>query len=83
MESMVNMQTQQDGQNRVQNSPTLDRTAFSVVTSFRDADREDTQYWWTQPAEMRLRYLEQLRQLNYGHLATTRLQRFFEVVQRA
>ena len=76
------MQAQQRGQGDELERTTLDRTAFSVVSSFRDADRDDTQYWWTQSAEMRLQYLEQLRQLNYGHHATARLQRIFEIVQR-
>ena len=76
------MQRQQRRHDNEQDETTFDRTAFSVVSSFRDADQEDTQYWWTQPAEVRLRYLEQLRQLNYGHHATARLQRIFEVAQR-
>ena len=60
----------------------LDKTAFSVVSSFDEADEDDRQYWWTQSAEARLRYLEQLRHLNYGHHATARLQRVLEIVQR-
>jgi hypothetical protein len=61
----------------------LDKMAFSVASSFGDADRDDAQYWWTQPAEVRLRHLERLRQLNYGHRTTARLQRVLEVVQRS
>lgn len=76
------MQAQQHGHEGKPERTSLDRMAFSVASSFRDADRDDTQYWWAQPAEMRLRYLEQLRQLNYGHHATARFQRVFEVVQR-
>ncbi len=76
------MQRQQRRHDKEQNTATFDKTVFSVVSSFRDADQEDMQYWWAQPAEVRLRYLEQLRQLNYGHHATARLQRVFEVAQR-
>ncbi len=80
---MKNMQRQQRRHDNEQHAVSCDRTAFSVVSSFRDADQEDRQYWWSQPAEVRLRYLEQLRQLNYGHHATARLQRIFEVAQRS
>ncbi len=76
------MKTQPHEQDAAQHHVTLDKTAFSVASSFRNADRDDAEYWWAQPAEVRLRYLEQLRQLNYGHHATTRLQRVLEVVQR-
>lgn len=76
------MQTQQPRLDSEQYQATVDRTVFSVVSSFRDADQDDTQYWWAQPADVRLRYLEQLRQLNYGHHATARLQRILDVAQR-
>ncbi len=76
------MRRQQQGYDNERQDATLDRTAFSVVASFGDADRADAQYWWAQPAEIRLRYLEQLRQLNYGHHATARLQRVLEVIER-
>ncbi len=61
----------------------LDRAAFSVVSSFTESDRDDDQYWWAQSAEIRLRHVEQLRQMNYEYHATSRLQRVFEVVPRA
>jgi hypothetical protein len=60
----------------------LDKTAFSVISSFAESDRDDDGYWWAQSAEARLRHIEFLRQINYGHHATARLQRVFEVVQR-
>ena len=60
----------------------LDKKAFSVMSSFHESDRDDDQYWWSQPAEVRLRHIEHLRQINYGYDTTTRLQRVFEVAQR-
>ncbi len=76
------MPTEQYDRDDERRSALLDKSAFSVVSSFDDADRRDAQYWWGQPAEVRLRHLEQLRELNYGDHATARLQRVFEVVQR-
>ncbi|MCY2945427.1 MAG: hypothetical protein NT142_13020 [Planctomycetota bacterium] len=59
----------------------LDRTAFSVVSL--EASSDELWYWLTQTPLERLRHLERLRRINYGHRATERLQRVFEVVERA
>jgi hypothetical protein len=62
---------------------TVDRTVFSIVSSFEEADAADRKYWQTRTPYERLRYLEYLRRMNYGHRATTRLQRILEVVAQA
>ncbi|MCX7047783.1 MAG: hypothetical protein NTX50_20145 [Candidatus Sumerlaeota bacterium] len=61
-------------------STTLDRTAFSVSHDFDNA--EDTVYWWSRTPEERLRHIEYLRRMNYGHRACEGLQRILEVAQR-
>lgn len=58
----------------------LDRSVFTVAT-LDDTD-EDKTCWWSRTPEERLRHLEYLRRLNYGDLATGRLQRVLEVVYR-
>ena len=57
-------------------SLSIDKSAFSVRHSFDDAD--DKQYWLAQTPYARLRHIEYLRQINYGHRATARLQRVLE-----
>ena len=58
----------------------VDRTAFTVG-SLTEASDEKT-YWLSRTPEERLRQIELLRRINYGHRATTRLQRVFEIAQR-
>ena len=58
----------------------VDRTQFSVVSSFDDDDR--TAYWHSRTPHERLRHLQTLREINYGDAASARLQRVFEVAQR-
>lgn len=58
----------------------LDKTAFSVSSSFDTSD--DDRYWWSRTPHERLQHLECLRRINYGHHATERLQRFLEITQR-
>ena len=64
-------------------SEKIDRTAFSVASSFADADHDDTIYWWDRTPTERLRQLHNLRELNYGSAATGRLQRILEVTKKA
>jgi hypothetical protein len=59
--------------------PRVDRTAFSVVSSFEEADAEDDAYWHSRTPAERLAHLELLRRINYGDAATGRLQRVLEV----
>lgn len=59
--------------------PRVDRTAFSVVSSFEEADAEDDAYWRSRTPAERLAHLELLRRINYGDAATGRLQRVLEI----
>jgi hypothetical protein len=63
--------------------PKIDRTAFSVVSSFEEADKQDKEYWHSRTPYERLQYMELLRRINYGSVAATRLQRVLEVAERA
>jgi hypothetical protein len=58
----------------------LDRSAFEIG-SLTD-DREEVEYWRSKSPEERMEALELMRQIIYGYdPATTRLQRFFEIVE--
>jgi hypothetical protein len=63
--------------------PKLDRTAFSVVSSFEEADRLDKEYWLSRSPIERLQHMELLRRINYGSDAAARLQRVLEITERA
>ena len=61
----------------------LDKTAFSVVSSFEEADAIDKEYWRTQSPEARLEDLELMRQVMYGYdPISDRIERVLEVVKR-
>ncbi len=61
----------------------MDKTAFSVVSSFEEAEEADKAYWRTQSPQARLEALELMRQVAYGYdPATARLERILEVVKR-
>jgi len=62
--------------------PKLDKTVFSIVTSFEEADEEDRKYWHSRTPIERLQHTEYLRRINYGDSATARLQRVLEIVER-
>jgi hypothetical protein len=62
--------------------PRLDRTAFSVVDSFEEAEKLDEQYWLSRTPDERLQHMELLRRINYGDDAAARLQRVLEVAER-
>jgi len=62
--------------------PKLDRTAFSVVSSFEEADKQDKEYWLSRTPLERLQHIEFLRRINYGSDAAARLQRVLEIAQR-
>ncbi len=63
--------------------PKLDRTIISVVSSFDEADKQDKEYWLSRTPYERLAYMALLRRINYGPVATARLQRILEVTERA
>ncbi len=54
----------------------IDKSAFSVVSLTDKSDDKD--YWHKRSPIERLRQIEILRRINYGHRATDRLQRVFE-----
>jgi hypothetical protein len=62
--------------------PRLDKTVFSVVSSFEEADQQDKEYWLSKTPLERLQHMELLRRINYGADATARLQRVLEVAER-
>jgi hypothetical protein len=62
---------------------TIDRTAFSV-TSLQEQQLEEKRYWLSKTPHERLQAVETMRQIIYGYdPASTRLQRVFEVAERA
>ncbi len=58
----------------------LDRSAFSVASLTDESDEKA--YWFARTSYERLRQVEILRRINYGHRATTRLQRVLEITDR-
>ena len=62
--------------------PRLDRTVFSVVSSFEEAEQQDKEYWLSRTPQERLQHMELLRRINHGADATARLQRVLEVAER-
>lgn len=63
--------------------PRIDRTAFSVVSSFEEADRQAKQYLLSRTAQERLQCMKLLRSINYGSTLTARFQRVLEIAERA
>ena len=57
----------------------VDRTVFSVTTLGDDTD--EVEYWLARSPQERLQHIQWLRQINYGHRASERLQRVLEVVE--
>lgn len=58
----------------------VDRKAFSVGSLAEPSDEKA--YWLARTAAERLKQVEILRRINYGHRATVRLQRVFEIIER-
>ncbi len=64
-------------------SPDELRLDKSVVEVSRLEDEDpDIEFWADATPEDRLRHMELLRRLNYGHRATARLQRVLTVAER-
>jgi hypothetical protein len=63
--------------------PRMDKTVFSVVSSFEEADKQDKEYWLSRTPLERLQHMELLRRINYGSNATARLQRVLEITEKA
>ena len=62
-------------------SQRMDKTKFAISSLEEDSD--DRKYWLAQSADHRIQHIEMLRIVNYGNKASSRLQRFFEVVERS
>lgn len=60
--------------------PRVDRSVLSVTPL--EGSWDEKEYWLARTPQERLQHLEILRRINYGYRAATRLQRFFEVVER-
>ena len=60
----------------------MDKGAFSVLSSFEEADEVDKAYWHSKTPQERMAALELMRQINYGYDPTTeRLQRVLEIAE--
>ena len=57
----------------------MDKRFFSVVSLSDHLD--DKNYWSSKNPIERMRHIEVLRRINYGHGATSRLQRVFEFTE--
>lgn len=55
----------------------LDKTTLTVAPLFDESDEKA--YWLTRTPQERLRHVEALRRINYGHRATAKLQRVLEL----
>jgi hypothetical protein len=55
----------------------LDKTTLAVAPLFEESDEKS--YWLSRTPQERLRHVEVLRRINYGHRATARLQRVLEL----
>ena len=58
----------------------LDKSSFSVLSLSDQSNDRD--YWLSRTPIERMRHIELLRRINYGHGATARLQRIFEIAKR-
>ena len=58
----------------------MDKSVFSVANLHEESD--EVSYWRNRSPQERFEAIELMRQINYGHDATSaRLQRVFEVVE--
>jgi hypothetical protein len=60
-------------------SSRLDRSVLTVAELGDDSG--DKEYWWSRTPQERLRQVEVLRRINYGHRAKQRLQRLLEIAE--
>lgn len=59
--------------------PRVDRTAFSVVSWFEEAEAEDDAYWASRTPAERMAHLEVLRRIAYGDAATAKMEKVLEI----
>jgi hypothetical protein len=58
----------------------INKKFFSVVSLSDQSDDKD--FWFAMDPIERMRHIEILRRINYGHGATSRLQRILEYTER-
>jgi hypothetical protein len=59
------------------------KPVITWANSFAECEAEDKAFWLSQSPQARLRHIEELRRMNYGHArATARLQRVIEFTQQ-
>lgn len=62
-------------------TPRLQRT-LQVFRSFEDEAESTRRHWWAVPPDERLRHVEELRRMNYGHdYAAAGLQRLLAIAR--
>lgn len=76
---MMNTQSQTTNSDLFPSSLKVDRKVFSVASLFDPSDEKS--YWLSCTPQERLRQIEILRRINYGHHATARLQRVLEFAE--
>ena len=57
----------------------IDKKVFSVVSLSDQSDDKD--YWLCRDPAERMQHIEVLRRINYGHSATSGLQRILEFIE--
>jgi hypothetical protein len=57
----------------------IDRQSLTVLSAFDES--VDREFWFHKTPQQRIEQVEILRQLNYGHQSSDRLQRVLEVVE--
>lgn len=57
----------------------MDKRFFSIVSLSDQTNDKD--YWLSKTPIERMQHIELLRRINYGHGATARLQRIFEIIE--
>ena len=62
------------------NNLRMDKSFFAVASLSDQSD--DKNYWLFRTPIERMQHIELLRRINYGHGATARLQRIFEIAKR-
>lgn len=63
--------------------PRVDRTAFTIFSSFDEAEEQDDEYWLSRTPAERLAHLELLRRINCGDAATGRIEKVIEIVDQS
>ena len=64
----------------------IDKTTITTAPLFDNARLRQVDiknYWRSRTPQERLRYVETLRRMNYGHRASTRLQRVLKITQHS